>query len=692
MDHTYESWIGNHQDYEDFADGKGDDDRYHAKSNGEYHPQWTASQFVVSAATQNHKRQYFDWVENEPLNWNAALKAGLPIAERHTAGLIARFMQQAGVPPKAPPLSGYVYRKGGGRVAGAYIFYRKDGDKGPWDYCQADRDGRYVLPVQPGIKYWIRPAMPDYMFEGWGEFQKESPVSYTQDPGVTSATRRDFYLNPRPNRVAVIAGIDKGPTAGPLAVLRPATRDLAALLIQPRGTSKDDPNYISPTLARDATDAMMDVQSNHYVLGVENGGTGLAEQAYVTVQLRRLIVVATGRIADSPDQIVTAIGQARDLTTKAATRAPISAQTWESVKRNLPRRQVPGPDGKQREVIVLPGIHGADAPVESLLDYGLIPVPSLAGAEIEVRVTPGRGYVGPAAGEPLRLKTDGRGAAQFIVKAGNQAGRLRLALRVTKHPAAARIKPRATIDLLVQPALKGPDPATVQPPTFQPALAMMTIAATIIEPGPTAVRAKPDVYRTHVSIDGSQLRARMLGQVAARPGLGQITEIATPQEPATERPEDWQLIGDARLTTEAGRRALVTNGFAFGALRTEDLTSFTLRFRYRHAEGIADVALRTKIANPPPYLYHVLLANNGVSVSRDEHQQQKELQTVPYTLRPGEWYDFTISVTRETIQVTINGTQVISATDPQPLPAGVLALGSLIGNGFAYSNVVLERR
>ena len=153
--------------------------------------------------------------------------------------------------------------------------------------------------------------------------------------------------------------------------------------------------------------------------------------------------------------------------------------------------------------------------------------------------------------------------------------------------------------------------------------------------------------------------------------------------------EKWMFIGDAKAADVGHQRALVTNGFAFGVWQTQQLTNFTVRFRYRHALGFGDIVLRGTPTDPPEHLYHIILANDRIAIVREQHQKQLELKAAAYTLTPGQWYDFGIRIDGGRIELAIDGKTVMTGEDANPLPAGLLALGSLIGNGFAFDDISL---
>jgi hypothetical protein len=182
----------------------------------------------------------------------------------------------------------------------------------------------------------------------------------------------------------------------------------------------------------------------------------------------------------------------------------------------------------------------------------------------------------------------------------------------------------------------------------------------------------------------------LLAMLVAMPLLGQAPTETNPHESfAGARLPDWTMVGDARVVFPEGQGVLVTNGMSFGIWRTREFVDFVLDFRYRHADGIGDVALRGKPTDPPAYLYHLGLANDRVTVIREQARQPKELGTAALKLKPGQWYHLHVQVSGGAIRVSVDGTAVLTVQDAAPLPAGITAFGSMVGNGFAYDDITL---
>jgi hypothetical protein len=120
------------------------------------------------------------------------------------------------------------------------------------------------------------------------------------------------------------------------------------------------------------------------------------------------------------------------------------------------------------------------------------------------------------------------------------------------------------------------------------------------------------------------------------------------------------------------------------------VTDFTLRFRYRHAHGEGDIIFRASGEPPQNQEYHLLLTDSGAHLLRLSGGHEQPLQGGACELRAGSWYDVAIQTSGGQIAVIVDGQQVLTATDPQPLPVGTLAFGSAGGSGFAYDDLSLS--
>jgi hypothetical protein len=126
---------------------------------------------------------------------------------------------------------------------------------------------------------------------------------------------------------------------------------------------------------------------------------------------------------------------------------------------------------------------------------------------------------------------------------------------------------------------------------------------------------------------------------------------------------------------------------------------FTLTFRYRHGRpdkgpGVTgDILIRLSGQGPQAGRgYHIEIDNSQVSLWRESATKKVPLgQPAKYPFKAGQWYNVTIEAKGKQFNVTIDSQTVLkNVPDPQPLPAGGIALGCLDGKDFRYDDVVLK--
>jgi len=511
VNHTFDSHFSNHGEFEDFADGKGGESRYHALRGvamypftpGADHP--AAAEFVKAVARITHRQEYFDIVKDGVREkWDDLLTLGLSEAERHTAGLIALFMEEAGIPPQAPPLLGRVSAYDGTVLPGVQILYRAENED-QWSVLQAGRAGYFTLPVQPSTRLFLRPVLPGYHFRYYRfgtnlPGTRPFPIPYYQSAGVTEAETLDLVLEPDPGPVVQMLNLQGLPRAKQDSALWVAPEHLKRAetgqpiadlpggrwLDLPRiggvlPTSKTD---LDNTLAWHIRRATLEATPDTGILQVPHAGLGLPESAWVRVQVNQLLDLATAQEVASLPDLLHCIDTARTHVAENARRLQTIAhqpppagptgslvslpfvQAWQQIKSHLPTTPVPGPDGKTQTAVVLSENDGCSI-ANRLLNNGLAVVPSLHACAVEVQGVEGYGYLGRGMA-PLELNTDARGSVSFLVRPGNRPGKLRVIVRA-KHPSLDFLQPEAAVEFMVYPSLVGEDESPIQPPTLLPA-------------------------------------------------------------------------------------------------------------------------------------------------------------------------------------------------------------------------------
>jgi len=150
---------------------------------------------------------------------------------------------------------------------------------------------------------------------------------------------------------------------------------------------------------------------------------------------------------------------------------------------------------------------------------------------------------------------------------------------------------------------------------------------------------------------------------------------------------DWRLIGPARVAEEGGRPIMAANRFSAGVLEAGALKDFTIAFRYRHANGIADIVLGPKGVGRLGPVYHVMLRSDAVVLARETPRGAQEPKTAAHAFQPGTWYDVSIQRGGGRFVVAVGGQPLLTAEEAESEPVDLVAFGSLAGEGFAFSDV-----
>lgn len=427
-------------------------------------------------------------------DWDNAVRQAIPVTERYTAGLIAKFMSEAGVPPRIPDLQGQVRDTDGKAIPNASIFYQywqgigSSGQiiSGRWNVLRTDSEGRYTLSLTPNRTYCFRPAMPGYAWEcradgpGMSDIP-QCPVLYTHQGGA-QAPVVDFYLKP-------LAG---GSTAQSVPAI---------------GTASPVDNTVKALLDVSAGDYLLAARATPHDEVPTPRTTGeplsLYKSTKVHIRLYHFLDVTTGKLAQSSQDVQRAInsalpaqqvipptssaqpkpgllgklasiipgmkpsGQAKPPTHTLPAGQPTPPQALLAIHR-LGMADAATSDGTTHSAVVLPAVCGGRDLEDSAYRYGLMPLPAAAGAKIQVEVVKGYGSIGLSDTQPLVIETSSDGLAGFVIKSGSQTGTLTLRIKVLSDPAGGQIVPETTVEFQVCPDRRGS--ADVQP-VIEPVLA-----------------------------------------------------------------------------------------------------------------------------------------------------------------------------------------------------------------------------
>jgi hypothetical protein len=526
--HLHGLFIGGHSDYEDIADGKGDDNDYHASSakavyryaaaNSDPDKSQPIGQLAYELVNKLYPdADYLNKAENgQEQERGEALKKAIPLAEQYTAAVLAQFFNDVGIPDKIPPLEGYVRESGSGKVIPyAYVFYA---DAGPtvqieqtqpspsdpkknwrgWNNIQADGQGHYSLPVKKFTKYLIRPAMPGYSFKGKTgsslEFgNKVVPVLYSPPTVSYSTDFLEFSMDPcaAPSSVSVVAPSQTSAAMAPLLAKPTPFQVLRPELISSKIQLANSGSVISSTLAETIYRGVLSSQCNANVLQTTGANAGLPEEAVVTLQVSNLVSHSQARILSSIFEVIQTVDETRTKIMKAQlpktlmnnTIPPLNVSAdlksldkdrYLALRALLPVKTDTAPSGKSIKVVSPSAFFDGNERASFLLENGLLLTPAKSGVEIEVKAD-AESFLLMADGSPLELVTDNSGKAVFRVKSGSHAGKIRLRYKVLKNPQAVDIRPEGIIEILVKPGLD-PDPSAEKRAGLEPGRAVFMLA------------------------------------------------------------------------------------------------------------------------------------------------------------------------------------------------------------------------
>ncbi|MFO8080777.1 MAG: hypothetical protein R6V07_10755 [Armatimonadota bacterium] len=175
--------------------------------------------------------------------------------------------------------------------------------------------------------------------------------------------------------------------------------------------------------------------------------------------------------------------------------------------------------------------------------------------------------------------------------------------------------------------------------------------------------------------------------------LSLSTGTATPQglnETFESQPlQGWETGPGVQIQQVGQTNALVFSQAeaAWIATTVQDLT---LSFKYRPGNGIMEVLVRASGEPPNQCGYHLVLTPDELGLVRESGQgNTAELDGAPHQFQSGAWNQISFQVTDGQLAVSVGGQQVLSATDPQPLPAGGVGFMSHQG-GDAIDDVSIS--
>lgn len=139
----------------------------------------------------------------------------------------------------------------------------------------------------------------------------------------------------------------------------------------------------------------------------------------------------------------------------------------------------------------------------------------------------------------------------------------------------------------------------------------------------------------------------------------------------------WEFSCEKRFVPAGEGRFLqvLGGGHALSVLEREDFL-LTFRYRSKSAGGVGDILFRAgeqgaySLRLEPQQI--VLCWRSG---NHEVGFQEQDLAVKPYPLQPDTWHTLGLRVQGNRIDVSVGGKPLISCSDPQQRPAGMVGLG-----------------
>jgi len=154
----------------------------------------------------------------------------------------------------------------------------------------------------------------------------------------------------------------------------------------------------------------------------------------------------------------------------------------------------------------------------------------------------------------------------------------------------------------------------------------------------------------------------------------------------TAAPAGWILLPGA--VVEAG--ALTCSGLGHGVWIASFPADFTLSLRYRQGPGLGQIIFRYTGELPKDTDYRLQLHELGVQIIRVAGGQESTLIQQRSPITQGGWHDVVLQVIGGQITLTIDAKKVLSVTDPQPLPNGIMGFGAVNTTGIAFDDIAVS--
>lgn len=433
VQHLHEDYLGNHNKYDSAPTGLDvSDERYSAQSwdLGKDYRTVSASELAKMTALEVDNPQDYaqSKSDDDTEELRKAVPRGLKAGEQYTAAILAKLMTELDIPPTVPSLVGIVRDYETGRpIPGAFIFYREryyreftnpDSPLGAWDAVRTDQNGRATLPLREGTSYLIRPIIPGYKFDGiYASSIEQGDISFTRNGPPFKWSHPISTLDESLECTWFLEPLSLGEEAGPLVhhVVASERDRIAENLygqlhahisereIEPVSALPLSGKPLSVALANDIHRGIMEVVADTTMLAALNNEPistqlGLVNETYIEIRLSRLADIQKGRILQAPQEIVETVDLAKKKMASSEMIDIAESSTNISVEvkgLKIADIQVPNATSISEQTVQVINDSLSRQQSAALLKHGLIFVPSLVGAEIEVTLASDPGCIGP---------------------------------------------------------------------------------------------------------------------------------------------------------------------------------------------------------------------------------------------------------------------------------------------------------
>lgn len=151
----------------------------------------------------------------------------------------------------------------------------------------------------------------------------------------------------------------------------------------------------------------------------------------------------------------------------------------------------------------------------------------------------------------------------------------------------------------------------------------------------------------------------------------------------------WELLPGAAFAQGASGVMLAPDCPGRGLWAAVTAKDLLLEFDFLQGTGTAVVVLSLFELPSAPGGHYVVVFAEGVEVGllRKPAGAIQVVSGGQIQLSPGSWYRVSILMKGGAIDVAVDGTNVLSAVDPQPFGGGVIGFGCRHGSGFGFDSI-----